>query len=67
VGETGATYYEEMLAGLHKTIILKGCSGSWFQEITKDIVPSESPNIVSTEAGYNCEAILNEIQKFRHI
>lgn len=75
VGETGDTDYEEMLAGLHKTIILKGAvdrgsekllrgSGSYQRE---DIVPSESPNIVSTEAGYSCEAILNEIRKFGHI
>ncbi|GLJ47002.1 hypothetical protein SUGI_0992140 [Cryptomeria japonica] len=70
VGETGDTDYEEMLSGSHKSIILKGAvefgsekllrsSGSYQRD---DIVPSESQNIVSTEDGYSCEAILNAMK-----
>uniref|UniRef100_A0A0D6QTB7 Sucrose-phosphate synthase n=1 Tax=Araucaria cunninghamii TaxID=56994 RepID=A0A0D6QTB7_ARACU len=74
VGETGDTDYEEMLSGAHKTIILKGAldygsekllraSGSYQRE---DIVPSDSPNIVLAEGGYNCEAILNAMMNLGH-
>ncbi|KAL5223101.1 hypothetical protein ABZP36_027814 [Zizania latifolia] len=59
VGEHGDTDLEEMLSGLHKTVILRGVtekgsedlvrsSGSYHRE---DVVPSESPLIASTQGG----------------
>ncbi|KAJ7525069.1 hypothetical protein O6H91_17G034800 [Diphasiastrum complanatum] len=71
VGETGDTDYEELLAGTHKTIILKGVlkgtsehllrsNGSYTKE---DIVPSDSPNIVSTEGVFGSDSILEALRK----
>eukprot|EP00249_Psilotum_nudum_P022282 c28453_g1_i1 orf=396-3629(+) len=71
VGETGDTDYEELLSGMHKTIILKGSveggcdnllrgSGSYLKE---DVVPLESPNIVTTEDSFICDSILRALKK----
>jgi sucrose-phosphate synthase len=57
VGERGDTDYEHLLAGLHKTLILKGsveygsekllCSEHSFKR--EDIVPQDSPHISFVE------------------
>ncbi|XP_077231573.1 sucrose-phosphate synthase family protein [Tasmannia lanceolata] len=57
VGEKGDTDYDELLVGLHKTLILKGsviCGSERFlrgEESYKmeDVVPTDSPNIVYVE------------------
>ncbi|XP_020519016.1 probable sucrose-phosphate synthase 4 isoform X2 [Amborella trichopoda] len=75
VGEKGDTDYESLLPGLHKTIILKDAvehgseklvrgSGSYQRE---DVVPCESPNIVSTELGYATHDISIALDKVGHM
>ncbi|KAM7253209.1 hypothetical protein ACFE04_025827 [Oxalis oulophora] len=61
LGEKGDTDYDDLLAGLHKTIILKGSVEFGSEKLLRsedgfkreDAVPLESPNITSLE---NCEA-----------
>lgn len=72
VGEAGDNDYEELLSGLHKTIILKGCvegggserllrgSGSYHKE---DMVPTESPNIITADLSGVSEALQNVLKK----
>ncbi|KAJ7541756.1 hypothetical protein O6H91_10G074800 [Diphasiastrum complanatum] len=71
VGETGDTDHEELLSGLHKTIVLKSAiqngsedllrvSGSYGRE---DVVPLDSPNLVHTEGNYSSETILGALRK----
>lgn len=58
VGERGDTDYEDLLAGLHKTLILRGAvehgsekllhSGDGFKR--EDVVPEDSPNIMFVES-----------------
>ena len=51
LGESGDTDYEEMIAGTHKTIIMKGVVGKGSEELLRtsgsyvrdDIVPPQSP------------------------
>ncbi|KAL6136528.1 hypothetical protein ACLB2K_061823 [Fragaria x ananassa] len=51
LGESGDTEYEEMIAGTHKTIIMKGVVGKGSEELLRtsgsyvsdDIVPPQSP------------------------
>ncbi|BBN02652.1 sucrose-phosphate synthase [Marchantia polymorpha subsp. ruderalis] len=58
VGETGDTDYEELLAGTHKTIVMKGIVEGGSERLLRgpgnytreDIVPTDSPNIVQTES-----------------
>lgn len=69
VGETGDTDYEELLSGVHKTIILKGgvkggCDNllrGTYSYHKEDVVPLESPNIVTIECGVTA-VYANEIQ-----
>jgi sucrose-phosphate synthase len=61
MGEKGNTDYDDLLAGLHKTIIVKGSVDFGSENLLRredgfkreDAVPEESPNITSSE---NCEA-----------
>ena len=65
VGEKGDTDYEVLLAGLHKTIILRGsvehgsekllCSEDSFKR--EDVVPQDSPNITFIEENYEAHDI----------
>ncbi|KAJ4953280.1 hypothetical protein NE237_030112 [Protea cynaroides] len=62
VGDKGDTDYEDLLVGLHKTLILKGSveqgsggllhSDDGFKR--EDVIPQESPNIVLIDEG--CDA-----------
>ncbi|KAI5058490.1 hypothetical protein GOP47_0026660 [Adiantum capillus-veneris] len=71
VGETGDTDYEELIPGLHKTVILKEVvkEGSVSllhnsQTYNKDdVLPSDSPYIVTTEGGFNAEDIISALKK----
>eukprot|EP00250_Pteridium_aquilinum_P016325 c23050_g1_i2 orf=218-3400(+) len=70
VGEAGDNDYEELLSGAHKTIIVKGCvegagserllrgSGSYYKE---DMVPTESPNIITADLSEVSEALQNMV------
>lgn len=65
VGEKGDTDYEELLVGIHKTLILHGCveNGSEALLRTADIfkkedkVPQDSPNIVPVKEGFSANDI----------
>ncbi|KAG8633503.1 hypothetical protein MANES_18G109400v8 [Manihot esculenta] len=60
VGEKGDTDYEELLAGLHKTLIMRGsveygsenllCGQDGFKR--EDIIPQESPSLRFVEENY---------------
>ncbi|MCO5610976.1 hypothetical protein L7F22_065224 [Adiantum nelumboides] len=72
VGEAGDNDYEELLSGAHKTIILKGFvegsgsdrllrgSGSYHKE---DMVPTESPNIITADLSGLSQALQNAMQR----
>ncbi|GAB2267231.1 sporulation-specific protein 2 [Dionaea muscipula] len=76
VGETGDTDYEELIAGAHKTIIIKGVvekgsedflrkTGSYMRD---DIVPRESPFVAYITSTADAEAqviadALNQVSK----
>ena len=61
VGEKRDTDYEDLLVGLHKTIILRGlveygsekllCHKDSFER--EDMIPQDSPNIAFEEEGYD--------------
>ncbi|KAK4482582.1 hypothetical protein RD792_009745 [Penstemon davidsonii] len=72
LGETGDTDYEELIAGTHKTMIMKGVVEKGSEELLRtagsylrdDIVPGESPFVAYTTG----EATAQEIAKtLRHI
>lgn len=65
-GETGDTDYEEMIAGSHKTVIMKGLvergseqllRGPWSYQ-RDDIVPNESPLVVYTSGEIDSDVIV---------
>ncbi|XP_076919155.1 sucrose-phosphate synthase 4-like [Bidens hawaiensis] len=64
VGEKGDTDYEDLLAGLHKTVILKGSVEYGSEKLlrgeesfkTEDMVPTEKSNIVVSN-GYEVQDI----------
>lgn len=70
VGETGDTDYEDLLAGLQKTIILKGTVECGSEELLhhedslrrEDVVPQESPNIVYINENYEAQDIAAALQ-----
>lgn len=70
LGETGDTDYEELIAGAHKTLILKGVVKSGSEELLRtrgsylkeDIVPEESP-LIAYVNGTNAEEIANALTK----
>ena len=70
VGETGDTDYEELIPGLHKTIILKAAVKEGSEHLLRsshtytkdDVVPSDSPFIVTTD-GYGVDHIVCALRK----
>lgn len=65
-GETGDTDYEEIIAGSHKTVIMKGLvergseqllRGPWSYQ-RDDIVPNESPLVVYTSGEIDSDVIV---------
>ncbi|KAJ9676351.1 hypothetical protein PVL29_025058 [Vitis rotundifolia] len=60
VGEKGDTDYEDLLVGLHKTIILRGLVEYGSEKLLRneesfkreDMIPQDSPNIAFVEEGY---------------
>lgn len=67
-GECGDTDYEGLLAGLHKTVLLKGVGSSACKLHAnrhyplEDIMPFDSPNIVQTE-GCNVNDVIQSLEK----
>uniref|UniRef100_A0A2N9EP00 Sucrose-phosphate synthase n=1 Tax=Fagus sylvatica TaxID=28930 RepID=A0A2N9EP00_FAGSY len=65
VGEKGDTDYEDLLVGLHKTIILRGSMECGSKKLLRsedsfkreDVVPQDSPNITFTEGSYEAHDI----------
>ncbi|GMY07999.1 sucrose-phosphate synthase 4 [Fagus crenata] len=65
VGEKGDTDYEDLLVGLHKTIILRGSVECGSKKLLRsedgfkreDVVPQDSPNITFTEGSYEAHDI----------
>eukprot|EP00249_Psilotum_nudum_P018799 c26968_g1_i1 orf=498-3647(-) len=75
VGETGDTDREQLLLGMHKTVILKGAvkggserllrsSGNYQSE---DVIPPHSPYTLSTENGYSTEEIIKAARIVRQV
>ena len=71
VGDHGDTDREEMLSGLHKTVIVKGVtekgsedllrsSGSYHRE---DVVPSESPLAATTRSDPKADEIMRALKE----
>uniref|UniRef100_F6GY92 Uncharacterized protein n=1 Tax=Vitis vinifera TaxID=29760 RepID=F6GY92_VITVI len=60
VGEKRDTDYEDLLVGLHKTIILRGLVEYGSEKLLRhedsfkreDMIPQDSPNIAFEEEGY---------------
>lgn len=58
VGEKGDTDYEDLLAGLHKTLVLRSSVEYGSEKLfhgedsfkREDVVPQDSPNIVLVES-----------------
>lgn len=71
VGEHGDTDREEMLSGLHKTVIVKGVtekgsedllrsSGSYHKE---DVVPADSPLAATTRGELKSDEIMRALKE----
>ncbi|CAI9762800.1 unnamed protein product [Fraxinus pennsylvanica] len=71
LGETGDTDYEELIAGTHKTIILKGVvekgsedllrtAGSYLRD---DVVPKESQLVANVNGDATAEEIANTLKQ----
>ncbi|GAB4844077.1 sporulation-specific protein 2 [Ancistrocladus abbreviatus] len=71
LGETGDTDYEELIAGTHKTIIMKGVvekgsedllrtAGSYMRD---DIVPKENPFVAFTSGDPKAEVIADALKQ----
>ncbi|CAI0556057.1 unnamed protein product [Linum tenue] len=66
VGEQGDTDYEQLLGGLHKTLIIRGVVEHGSEQLLReednlkreDLVPFESPNIHFLEESYEAQHIL---------
>nr|XP_019708371.2 probable sucrose-phosphate synthase 5 [Elaeis guineensis] len=71
VGEQGDTDHEELLPGLHKTLVLKGLVKHGSEKLLRDVdsykredvVPVENPNIVSLAEGYDVAEMQSSIEK----
>ncbi|KZV16331.1 putative sucrose-phosphate synthase 2-like [Dorcoceras hygrometricum] len=65
LGETGDTDYEELIAGTHRTLIMKGVVEKGSEELLRssggylrdDIVPVDSPLIAYTSGGVKAEEV----------
>jgi sucrose-phosphate synthase len=70
VGETGDTDHEELIPGIHKTIILKDAVKEGSEHLLRspytyvkdDVVPSDSPSIVSAH-GHGLDPIVESLRK----
>ncbi|KAI0530736.1 hypothetical protein KFK09_000284 [Dendrobium nobile] len=71
LGERGDTDHEELIAGSHKTVIMKGVVERGSEELLRtassykreDVVPGESPLIVYTKEGIRSEDILKALKE----
>ncbi|KAL2530956.1 putative sucrose-phosphate synthase 3 [Forsythia ovata] len=71
LGETGDTDYEELIAGIHKTIILKGVVEKGSEELLRtagsylrdDIVPRDSPLVANVNGEATAEDIANTLRQ----
>ncbi|KAG8081670.1 hypothetical protein GUJ93_ZPchr0019g2676 [Zizania palustris] len=71
VGEHGDTDLEEMLSGLHKTVIIRGVTEKGSEELVRssgsyhreDVVPSESPLIATTHGDLKADAIMRALKE----
>lgn len=68
MGEKGDTDYEDLLVGLHKTVILGGCAEYACEMLRsedslkrEDLVPKDSPNIAFAE-GYEAQDISTALE-----
>lgn len=69
VGESGDTDYEELIGGVHKTVILRGvCSAASKLHTNRHyplehVVPFDSPNLVESEGctSSNIKASLEKL------
>ncbi|CAA0394428.1 unnamed protein product [Arabidopsis thaliana] len=72
LGEKGDTDYEDLLGGLHKTIILKGVVGSDSEKLLRseenfkreDAVPQESPNISYVKENGGSQEIMSTLEAY---
>ncbi|KAG7557288.1 Sucrose synthase [Arabidopsis suecica] len=72
LGEKGDTDYEDLLGGLHKTIILKNVVGSDSEKLLRseenfkreDAVPQESPNISYVKENGGHQEILSTLEAY---
>lgn len=73
VGEKGDTDYEDLLVGLHKTLILEGSVENGSEKLVRsedsykreDMVPQDSPNIVTVHQSYgDAHNILQVVESF---
>ena len=70
-GEHGDTDQEEMLSGLHKTVILRGVTEKGSEELLRssgsyhrtDVVPSESPLVSYTDGDLKADEIMGALKQ----
>lgn len=68
VGESGDTDYEQLLGGVHRTVILRGvCNGASKLHTNRNyplehVVPVDSPNLANSE-GCNSSNIKAALEK----
>lgn len=72
LGESGDTDYEEMIAGAHKTLIMKGVVSKGSEELLRtnnasflrdDIVPAESPLVTHLKEKASANDIANALKQ----
>lgn len=71
LGESGDTDYEEMIAGAHKTLIMKGVVSKGSEELLRtnasflrdDIVPTESPMVTNLNSGASADEIVSALKQ----
>ncbi|KAK1389452.1 Sucrose-phosphate synthase [Heracleum sosnowskyi] len=70
VGESGDTDYEELIGGMHKSVLLKGVSCGSTNQLhanrsypLTDVVPVDSPNTVLANEGCSSTDIRNLLEK----
>lgn len=71
LGETGDTDYEELIAGTHKTLIMKGVIDKGSEELLRtagsylrdDIVPGESPLVAQVGEAATAEEIADALRQ----
>ncbi|KAJ3678294.1 hypothetical protein LUZ60_002097 [Juncus effusus] len=71
LGEKGDTDHEELIAGSHKTVIMKGLVEKGSDELLRgawsyhrdDIVPNESPLIIYADGGIGTDGILKALKE----